>query len=314
MSAIPLIAICVAVSAVVFMTIHNITEGHRGVYFRGGALLNVVTKPGFHMKLPITTLKEVQVTVQTDSVTNIPCGTSGGVLINFGKVEVVNRLKEDLVLETVRNYTIDYDKTWIFDKIHHEINQFCSSHTLQEVYITLFDTLDESLQSALQRDCLVWAPGIEIIAVRVTKPRVPEQIRRNYEKMEAEKTQLLIAIESQKVVEMEAETDKLKATIAAKKQLDVSEIKMRQKILEKESEQKVAKLQDEIQSSHQKASSDSEYYRIMRESEANNKRLTPEFIEYTRIVSMSNNTKVYFGNKIPNMLQTNAVPSTTNRL
>jgi regulator of protease activity HflC (stomatin/prohibitin superfamily) len=172
MSAIPLIAICVAVSAVVFMTIHNITEGHRGVYFRRGALLNVVTKPGFHMKLPITTLKEVQVTVQTDSVTNIPCGTSGGVLINFGKVEVVNRLKEDLVLETVRNYTIDYDKTWIFDKIHHEINQFCSSHTLQEVYITLFDTLDESLQNALQRDCLVWAPGIEIIAVRVTKPRV----------------------------------------------------------------------------------------------------------------------------------------------
>ena len=116
--------------------------------------------PGFHIKLPITTLKEVQVTVQTDSVTNIPCGTSGGVLINFGKVEVVNRLREDYVLETVRNYTTDYDKTWIFDKIHHEINQFCSGHTLQEVYITLFDTLDESLQTALQRDCLRWAPGI----------------------------------------------------------------------------------------------------------------------------------------------------------
>ena len=49
----------------------------------------------------------------------------------------------------------------------------------------------------------MWAPGIEIIAVRVTKPRVPEQIRRNYEKMEGEKTQLLIAIETQKVVEME---------------------------------------------------------------------------------------------------------------
>ena len=88
-------------------------------------------------------------TVQTDSVTNIPCGTSGGVLINFGKVEVVNRLREDYVPETVRNYTTEYDKTWIFDKIHHEINQFCSGHTLQEVYITLFDTLDESLQAAL---------------------------------------------------------------------------------------------------------------------------------------------------------------------
>ena len=113
-------------------------------------------------------------------------------------MEVVNRLKEDLVFETVRNYTTEYDKTWIFDKIHHEINQFCSSHSLQEVYITQFETLDENLQHALQRDCLIWAPGIEIIAVRVTKPRVPEQIRRNYEKMEAEKTQLLIAEQTQR--------------------------------------------------------------------------------------------------------------------
>merc|ERR1719240_230564 len=107
--------------------------------------------------------------VQTDAVRSIPCGTSGGVVLNFEQVEVVNRLKEELVIETIRNYTVNYDKTWIFDKIHHEINQFCSSHTLQEVYITEFDTLDEHLQLALQRDCNDWAPGIEIISVRVTK-------------------------------------------------------------------------------------------------------------------------------------------------
>ena len=43
----------------------------------------------------------------------------------------------------------------------HEINQFCSSHTLQEVVIDKFDTLDESLENALQEGCKVWAPGIE---------------------------------------------------------------------------------------------------------------------------------------------------------
>lgn len=43
----------------------------------------------------------------------------------------------------------------------HEINQFCSKHTLQEVYISLFDTLDDDLVAALQRDCDRWAPGIE---------------------------------------------------------------------------------------------------------------------------------------------------------
>lgn len=66
-------------------------------------------------------------------------------MLTFATVEVVNRLRSDLVYETIKNYTIHYDKTWIFDKIHHEINQFCSSHTLQEVYIDLFDTLDEDL-------------------------------------------------------------------------------------------------------------------------------------------------------------------------
>ncbi len=43
-----------------------------------------------------------------------------------------------LVYEIVKNFTADYDKTLIFNKIHHELNQFCSVHTLQEVYIDLF--------------------------------------------------------------------------------------------------------------------------------------------------------------------------------
>lgn len=37
--------------------------------------------------------------------------------IVLDKIEVVNRLKKELAYETVKNYTIDYDRTWIFDKI-----------------------------------------------------------------------------------------------------------------------------------------------------------------------------------------------------
>lgn len=51
------------------------------------------------------------------------------------------------VLEIVRNYTADYDKTLIFNKIHHELNQFCSVHTLQEVYIELFGENTHALES-----------------------------------------------------------------------------------------------------------------------------------------------------------------------
>lgn len=43
------------------------------------------------------------------------------------------------------------------------------------------------------------AAGLTIQAVRVTKPKIPEPIRKNYELMEGEKTKLLISIEHQKV-------------------------------------------------------------------------------------------------------------------
>lgn len=52
---------------------------------------------------------------------------------------------------------------------------------------------------SLQRDLLEMAAGLTIQAVRVTKPKIPEPIRKNYELMEGEKTKLLISIEHQKV-------------------------------------------------------------------------------------------------------------------
>lgn len=77
------------------------------------------------------------------------------------------------------------------------------------------DQIDENLKKALQEDLNVMAPGLFIQAVRVTKPKIPENIRRNYESMEAEKTKLLIAEQRQRVVEKEAETERRRAVIGA---------------------------------------------------------------------------------------------------
>ena len=63
----------------------------------------------------------------------MPCGTSGGVIIYFDRIEVVNVLDSSAVHAIVKNYTADYDKALIFNKIHHELNQFCSVHNLHEV-------------------------------------------------------------------------------------------------------------------------------------------------------------------------------------
>ncbi|XVF03208.1 hypothetical protein REPUB_Repub04eG0241700 [Reevesia pubescens] len=273
--------------------LHQVPEGHVGVYWKGGALLKMITEPGFHLKMPLITQYEpVLVTLQTDQVRNIPCGTKGGVMINFEKIEVVNRLRKDYVYEMLLNYGVHYDNTWIYDKIHHEINQFCSSHTLQQVYIDVFD----------QGDCTRYAPGIEILSVRVTKPTIPESIRRNYEQMEEERTKVLISIERQKVVEKESETKKKMAISEAEKSATVSKILMEQKLMEKESCRRQQEIENQIYIAREKSLTDADFYRVLKEAEANKLKLTPEYLELKFVEAIADNTKIFFGDKVPNMI------------
>lgn len=52
---------------------HIIDSGHIGVYKRGGALLNSWTDPGLHFMIPfLTKYHQVQITLQTDQVKDIP--------------------------------------------------------------------------------------------------------------------------------------------------------------------------------------------------------------------------------------------------
>merc|ERR1719430_477737 len=242
------------------------------------------------MMLPfLTTVRNIQTTLQTDEVKNVPCGTSGGVMIYFDRIEVVNVLQPTAVYDIVKNYTADYDKPLIFDKVHHELNQFCSGHNLQEVYIGLFDQIDENLKNALQSDLTEMAPGLKVHAVRVTKPKIPEAIRKNYELMESEKTKLLIS------------TQRKKAVIEAEKEAQVAKIKYEQNILEKEAMQKMETINDQMHVAKEKSKTDAEFYKIQKQAEANKLLLNKEFLELKRIEAMASNNKVYFGPDIPNM-------------
>ncbi|OAE32188.1 hypothetical protein AXG93_1793s1200 [Marchantia polymorpha subsp. ruderalis] len=299
----PLVLIPISIAGTNFGIVHQIPEGHVGVYWRGGALLKTISGPGFHLMMPFLTRYEpIQVTIQTDQVKDIPCGTKGGVMIYFEKIEVVNRLNREYVYDTILNYGVSYDKTWIYDKIHHEINQFCSSHSLQEVYIDQFDQIDETMKEAIQRDCTRYAPGIEIIGVRVTKPKIPSSIARNYEIMEEERTKVMIAVEKQKVAEKEAETLKKRAVTDAEKDAQVSAILMQQRVMEKESIMRQQKIEDEMYLAREKSLADANYYRVLREAEANKLKLTPEYLELRFIESIANNTKLFFGEKLPGMV------------
>eukprot|EP00798_Chlamydomonas_sp_ICE-L_P018457 gene18457-24937_t len=255
---------------------------------------------------------------------DIPCGTKNGVKITFGSIEVVNRLSRDYVYGTILEYGTEYDKTWIFDKIHHEINQFCSVHSLQEVYIDLFDKVDDRIKDALQVDCDKYAPGLEIIAVRITKPIVPDAIMQNYIAREIEHTKVLVAVERQKVVAKEIETERTRAVAEAQKHSDTSRIHQEAvqtsaadaelyrcgvvnrggggEGAEAESLMRQEGILDKIQLAKKTSAADAELYRAKLEAEANAMKLTPEFLEWQLYLALTSNTKIFFGEKIPNMI------------
>ncbi|KAF3431989.1 hypothetical protein FNV43_RR26726 [Rhamnella rubrinervis] len=233
---------------------------------------------GFHFKMPLITQYEpVQVTIQTDQVRDIPCGTKGGVMITFEKIEVVNRLRKDYVYDTLLNYGVQYDNTWIYDKIHHEINQFCSS-------LILPTGIDEKMKDALQGDCTRYAPGIEIINVRITKPRIPESIRRNFEQMEEERTKNSWKIIAQLFI-----------------QQSDCKILMEQKLLEKESARRQQEIDNQMYIAREKSLADADY-KVIKEAESNKLKLTPQFLELKFIEAIADNTKIFFGEKVPNMV------------
>ncbi|KAG8434946.1 hypothetical protein GDO86_013057, partial [Hymenochirus boettgeri] len=254
--------VMVIVALILHSSVHKVEEGHLAVYYRGGALLSSPSGPGFHIMFPfITSFRSVQTTLQTDEVKNVPCGTSGGVMIYFDRIEV------------------------------------CPHSTGS--YIELFDQIDENLKLSLQKELNVMAPGLTIQAVRVTKPKIPEAIRRNFELMEGEKTKLLIAAQRQKVVEKEAETERKKAVIEAEKVAQVAQIHYQQKIMEKETEKRISEIEDSAFMARERAKADAEFYTAQKYAEANKVKLTHEYLELMKYQAISANSKIYFGNDIP---------------
>merc|ERR1712196_115626 len=177
-------------------------------------------------------------------------------------------------------------------------------------YISKFDTLDESLRDNLQRDIDLWAPGIKIIAIRVTKPMIPENVRRNYESIEAESTKLQVAVQTQRLIEKEAETERKRAIIEAEKQAEVAKINLEKQLTEKQNLQRMEQIANEMIVAKAKAQADAEFYRAQKEADANRVRITPELIQLEAVRAIANNTKMYFGDRLPSVfLEPGSLPT-----
>jgi len=78
---------------------------------------------------PFNQYYTIPISLQTDILENVECGTSDGIMINFKRIEIVHRLKKEYTIETIRNYNLDFKDIWVFNKTINELNKFCSVNT-----------------------------------------------------------------------------------------------------------------------------------------------------------------------------------------
>lgn len=277
----------------------QVPTGYVGVEYRLGKLLDTVHSPGFSMISPLSHFHLVQTSVQTDEVQNIPCGTKGGVMIHFKQIEVINILDKDSVIETVRNYTVDYDRIWIYNKVHHEINQYCSKHTLEEVYITDFDQLDENLMAALQESAEKWAPGIKLLSIRVTKPIIPDVIGKKYIEIEQAKATEKILVEKHHTILQKQETELQKKLREKERGLDVLKINLTKEIEKRKMDYDIAKIENEIATSNQISQLNSWEAKEMTKIDGLTKKLNVPTMKKMEKESLLNNSKLFIGDSIP---------------
>jgi erlin len=103
------------------------------------------------------------------------------------------------------------------------------------------------------------------------------------------------------VVEKEAETARRKAVIEAEKEAQVAQIQYEQKIMEKESIQKIEAIEDSINTAKESAKADSLFYHSKRLAESNSLLLTKEYLEFKKYEHLAANNKIYYGQSIPNV-------------
>jgi len=65
--------------------------------------------------------------------------------------------------------------------------------------------------------------------------------------------------------------------------------------------QKIQSIEDQMKADSMRTSTDSDFYKKNKEAEADKLRLTKEFLQLQLIKSLLTNTKIFYGDKIPNM-------------
>lgn len=281
-------------------SVHQCQQGHRCVYYFGGKLQNGITDPGYHLKLPLfTSFHNIQVTWQTDRLTNVMCGSSQGGHA-FLDIEVVNKLNntDECILKVIGEHTVDYDKPLIYDYIPSEVAQFCKEYTLDDIVIREFDKLDEVLLGKLNdnvesyglSDCL------QIKKVRINRPRLDADMQEKFLSIENEKKAMELAEREKETQRVRQEAETQKQMMEKERQMQTNEVEMQIQLARAKAESDKKKILDQMNLETRRSEAEAEKIALIKKAEGYETLLeNPDYLRLETMRTAYHNSKIIIG-------------------
>jgi regulator of protease activity HflC (stomatin/prohibitin superfamily) len=240
----------------------------------------------------ITQIDKVETRPQSDVIKEVDCVSNEGLKLTFPWIEVGNMLDTDAVLNTTSKFGLNYDKYLVIDLVRHEVNVICSKKSAHQIAIEEFDNFDDWLRTFIQSENDRQKTGLTINFVRLAKPKMPEEIEKNYLELAKEKTLKKVIEEQTLRIQSQKESEALVAIkdneIRSQHQTNENTIMIdrmlaKQKEADIENAMTVAKAKADREKVEQFAEGEAKLYSI------------PDYPKVLMNQAMATNAKYYFG-------------------
>ena len=136
--------------------------------------------------------------------------------------------------------------------------------------------------------------AITIWNLNIPKPEIPPAIAANYRQVKIEWTKQLVARQKQLTEKINKETSLQNSIMDAERDRKVQQIEDSVELINKENEERMGNIENEIKLQRENTNSDIETYYATTQAEYNKNLLTDQFIKLELSKSLLANTKVFF--------------------
>lgn len=275
----------------------TIETGFVGVEYVWNKISTNIMGPGLQFYNPITSkIAYVETRPQKDSVEKVECGTNDGLKLIFDSVEVGNTLDMAYVYSTISSFGLNYDEHLVKDLIRHQINVICSKKSAHQIAIEEFDNLDDLMKEFIQSENDRQKSGLIINFVRLTKPKLPPSIEKNYLALAEERTMKKVLEEKKERIKTEKESEFIVAQKDNEIRIQNSQRANEIMILNMKAKQEEQQIQNTMIVEAAKANAE----KIILEANAlQSMYLIPGYVDIEKAKAISPNQKIYYGEKLP---------------